>query len=298
VQVEPAFDAFAPSYQAGRAQVVWTRLVADLETPVSAMLKLSAGRANAFLLESVEGGAVRGRYSIIGLDPDLVFRAEGERAAIERAGAGRPEPCAAPTLQAIRDLLAESRIELPQDLPPMAAGVFGYLGYDLVRLMERLPPAKPNELDLPDTMLVRPRIVVVFDSVKDELTVVTPVRPAPGQPAKAAYGQAVKINRRHLLGGNFTKIFVCAALNNPKLELLVIIHGSGVQKCFPATHGPAMGKIHRFFYVTVVTGIRRALIQDHHNIRSQCSLYFNNIFGRKKMLRTIKVTLKPGAFFC
>ena len=59
--IEPALDEFARAYGSGQAQVVWTRLVADLETPVSAMLKLSAGRANCFLLESVEGGAVRGR---------------------------------------------------------------------------------------------------------------------------------------------------------------------------------------------------------------------------------------------
>jgi anthranilate synthase component I len=192
VQVEPAFEAFEPAYAAGRPQVVWARLVADLETPVSAMLKLSAGRTNAFLLESVEGGAVRGRYSMIGLDPDLIFKAEGERAWVDRApGKGRFEPHPLPTLEAIRDLLAESRIELPRELPPMAAGVFGYLGYDLVRLMERLPPAKPDGLGLPDTILVRPLILVIFDSVKDELTIVTPVRPQDRQPARAAYNEAV-----------------------------------------------------------------------------------------------------------
>ena len=80
--IEPPADAFARRYQAGEAQVVWTRLVADLETPVSAMLKLARGRANSFLLESVEGGATRGRYSIIGIEPDLVFRAYGARAEI------------------------------------------------------------------------------------------------------------------------------------------------------------------------------------------------------------------------
>jgi len=190
MQIEPAFEDFGAAYQAGEAQVVWTRLVADLETPVSAYLKLAAGRANTFLLESVEGGAVRGRYSMIGLDPDLIFKAEGDEAAISRAPAlDTYEPAGAPTLTAIRAVLAESRIAMPADLPPSSAGVFGYLGYDTVRLIEDLPDEPADVLNLPDTVLVRPRIVVVFDSVRDELTIVSPVRPD-GINARDAYNRA------------------------------------------------------------------------------------------------------------
>ena len=191
MQIEPAFDEFDAAYQEGRAQVVWTRLVADLETPVSAYLKLAAGRANTFLLESVEGGAVRGRYSMIGLDPDLIFRAEGDEASISRAPAlDEFTPAGQPTLAAIRAVLAESRIAMPADLPPSAAGVFGYLGYDTVRLIEDLPDEPADVLSLPDTVLVRPRIVVVFDSVRDELTVVSPVRPDAKVKAREAYNRA------------------------------------------------------------------------------------------------------------
>ena len=191
MQIEPAFEEFGAAYSAGRPQVVWTRLVADLETPVSAYLKLAAGRANTFLLESVEGGAVRGRYSMIGLDPDLIFKAEGDEAAISRAPAlDRFEPAGAPTLSAIRAVLAQSRIDMPADLPPSSAGVFGYLGYDTVRLIEDLPDEPTDVLGLPDTVLVRPRIVVVFDSVRDELTIVSPVRPDAGMNARDAYNRA------------------------------------------------------------------------------------------------------------
>jgi len=84
MQVEPAFSVFAESYDAGRPSVLWTRLVADLETPVSAMLKLADGRPSSFLFESVEGGAVRGRYSFIGLRPDLIWRCRGDKAEINR----------------------------------------------------------------------------------------------------------------------------------------------------------------------------------------------------------------------
>lgn len=188
---EPDHSRFAGVYAAGRAQVVWTRLSADLETPVSLMLKLGADRANAFLLESVEGGAVRGRYSILGLDPDLVWRARGHAAEIARLpdlGAFAPAP--QPTLASLRALIAESRIDLPEGLPPMAAGMVGYLGYDTIRLIERLPTLKPDPLGLPDGYFIRPRIMLVFDSVKDELTAVTPVFPDPKVSAAAAYARA------------------------------------------------------------------------------------------------------------
>jgi anthranilate synthase component 1 len=193
VLIEPDFASFAKAYDAGEPQVVWTRLVADLETPVSAMLKLAHERPNSFLLESVEGGAARGRYSIIGCEPDLIWRAKGAEAQVNRAPQSDPEafaPSPLSTLASLRALLAESAIELPPRLPPMAAGIFGYMGYDTVRLIEDLPTAKPDTLGLPHSILVRPTLIVIFDTVKDEMTVVTPVRPAPGLSAKAAYARA------------------------------------------------------------------------------------------------------------
>ncbi|HXD46894.1 MAG TPA: anthranilate synthase component I [Pseudolabrys sp.] len=195
MQIEPTEEAFAARYARGEAQVVWTTLVADLETPVSAFLKLGGGRPMSFLLESVEGGAVRGRYSIIGLEPDLVWRAQDGKASINRAARVKPDaftPCPEPPLDALRALIGESRIALPDGLPPMAAGVFGYLGYDMVRQMEHLPAIKPDPVGIPDAVMVRPTLIVVFDAVKDAMTVVTPVRPERGIDAKAALARAME----------------------------------------------------------------------------------------------------------
>ena len=195
MQIEPGVEAFAERYAQREAQVVWTTLVADLETPVSAFLKIAGNRAMSFLLESVEGGTTRGRYSIIGLEPDVVFRAHGYRAEINRTARSKPDaftPCRAPALEALRSLLAESRIALPETLPPMAAGLFGYLGYDMVRLMEDLPTVNPDPIGIPDAILTRPTLVIVFDAVKDSLTVVTPVRPEPGVCATVAFARAVE----------------------------------------------------------------------------------------------------------
>ncbi len=193
--IEPAAAAFAARYAAGEPQVVWTTLVADLETPVSAFLKLAGARPQSFLLESVEGGEVRGRYSIIGLEPDLIFRVHGRRAEINRRPQSDPEAFTAAgdgPLQALRSLIAESRIALPESLPPMAAGVFGYLGYDMVRLMEDLPAPGPDPLGIPDAILIRPTLVIAFDAVEDTITIVTPVRPQASVTAKAALARAVE----------------------------------------------------------------------------------------------------------
>lgn len=193
MRIAPEFEAFEAAYRELRPQVVWATLVADLETPVSAMLKLTGDRQNTFLLESVEGGAVRGRYSMIGFDPDLIWRTVAGRAEINRSPALSSdtfEDIDEPPLEALRTLIADSRIDLPEGLPPMAAGVFGYLGYDMVRQIERLPDENPDVLGVPDAILLRPQVIVIFDAVTDEITVVTSVRPRDGVSASAAYARA------------------------------------------------------------------------------------------------------------
>src|SRR5712671_2672737 len=193
MQIEPAADAFAARYARGEPQVVWTTLVADLETPVSAFLKVAGGRAKSFLFESVEGGDTRGRYSIIGLEPDLVWRTNGDRAEINRSARVKGDafiPVPEAPLAALRALIAESRIVLPDRLPPMAAGLFGYLGYDMVRLMEELPPPNPDAIGIPDAIMIRPTVVIVFDAVQDMITIVTPVRPESGVAPAAAFNRA------------------------------------------------------------------------------------------------------------
>ncbi|MDP3256781.1 anthranilate synthase component I [Bosea sp. (in: a-proteobacteria)] len=192
-------EAFIAAYEAGTPQVLRQVLVGDCETPVAAFLKLRhATTGPAFLLESVEGGAVRGRYSMIGLEPDLIWRCHRGEAALCRPALGDgflADP--RPAFESLRALLDESAIPETDaladgDLPPMAAGVFGYLGYDMVRLMERLPEPKDTGTGVPDAILTRPTLMVVFDSVRDEIHVVTPVRHQPGVPARAAHERALE----------------------------------------------------------------------------------------------------------
>lgn len=193
MSLEPGLDAFAAGYDAGLPQVVWTRLIDDLETPVSAYLKIGHGRPYAFLFESVEGGAWRGRYSIVAMKPDLVWRCRGDQAEIAEGddiAAGRFSPLDGGALDSLRDVIARSKMELPKGLPPMAAGIFGALGYDTVRLVERLPDVNPDTLGLPDGIMTRPSIVAVFDAIAQEIVLTTTARPTPGVSAKDAYEAA------------------------------------------------------------------------------------------------------------
>ncbi|MEP1354993.1 MAG: anthranilate synthase component I [Tateyamaria sp.] len=191
----PEFDSFTAAYAAGQNQVVYTRLAADLDTPVSLMLKLTGAQKDAFVLESVTGGEVRGRYSIVGMKPDLIWRCQGETSAINRQArydADAFEDVCGNPLDVLRDLIAESRIDLPIDMPQSAAGLFGYLGYDMIRLVEHLPDVNTDVLGLPDAIMLRPSVIAVLDGVKGEVTVVSPAWVSDGQTARAAYAQAAE----------------------------------------------------------------------------------------------------------
>ena len=187
------FATFRAAYDAGRGQILWTRSIADLETPVAAYLKLGDGKPNSFLLESVEGGAARGRYSIIGLDPDLIWRCRDGVAELNRDARAAPfayVPDPRPPLDSLRALIAESRMELPDGLPPMCGGLVGYLGYDMVRQMENLPAKNQDQIGVPEAIMGRPSLFAVFDNVNDLLTLAAPVYPRPQVTALQAWEAA------------------------------------------------------------------------------------------------------------
>ncbi len=184
---------FTEQYNAGNSQIVWRRIVADLETPVGTYLKLADGRTHTYLLESVQDGTTRGRYSIIGLLPDVLLKVEEGVASINRSAQSDPdafEPMAEKPLDALRALVAESHIEVPEGLPPQSAGVYGYLGYEMVRYMERLPTDRIDALGTPEAILMRPSLLAIFDTLKDELYLTAPVYVRQGVSASQALAAA------------------------------------------------------------------------------------------------------------
>lgn len=187
-------DGVRAALEGGRSAFVWRRQIADTDTPISAALKLFEPDRGDFLLESVEGGAVRGRYSLIGLAPDLVFRAEGESAHINRHWASDPTAFVKQeqgALAALRALVAECRADMDPALPSALACLVGYFGYETVGLVEKLPRPAANPIALPDMLFVRPTVILVFDRLSDSLFLVAPVWKGSFTDAKRAMDAAL-----------------------------------------------------------------------------------------------------------
>ncbi|NLR71425.1 anthranilate synthase component I [Novosphingobium sp. ERN07] len=182
---------------AGKPALVWRKLIVDTETPVGAALKLMESGRGDFLLESVQGGEVRGRYSLLGIDPDLVFRATGASAEINRIwrhdkAAFAPLPGDA--LAELRALVSACRIDVPAALPPALACLVGYFGYETIGLVENLPRPAQSDLVLPDMLFTRPTVVLVFDRLSDELFAIAPVWAEGGAPEHLLEAAAERID--------------------------------------------------------------------------------------------------------
>jgi len=172
----PKAEDLIAHYDAGESCLLWRKLIADTETTVSAMMKLQSADEPCFLLESVEGGEVRGRYSIIGIKPDIMWRCRASKAEICRdVKAGNFSACDAPSMQALAALQAESQLDIPEGLPPMSAGIIGYMGYDMIKQVEDLPSANDDPIDIPDACLMRPSITLIFDARDGVMYITAPL---------------------------------------------------------------------------------------------------------------------------
>jgi len=175
--ITPDFAQFQKTFNAGKTQLLTHQFAGDLETPVGTYLKLCIDEPYSFLLESVEGGNVLGRYSIIGYDPDLLWKCSKGEVTLQNADG---TPIANTEDNALTSLKAHVKAchidEAPEDIPPMAvSGLFGYVGYDMIRLIEDIPDENPDTLGIPDSILMRPRVLVIFDNVKQVITIACPV---------------------------------------------------------------------------------------------------------------------------
>jgi anthranilate synthase component 1 len=178
IELPDGAEQAARALHADAPALVWRKVIADCDTPVGAARRLIEEGRGDFLLESVEGGEVRGRYSLLGLDPDLVFRAYAGRAEINREWRRDREAfedVPGNPLDGLRALARSCRIDVPEALPPALACLVGYFGYETIGLVEKLPRASESELALPDMLFVRPTLICVFDSLTDSLFCVAPI---------------------------------------------------------------------------------------------------------------------------
>lgn len=226
MRLEPSFSDFQKRQADKKPQAVYTKLAGDLNTPVGAYLKLSSAFGAGFLLKSVQGGSTRGRYSILGFAPDLVLR--GDKDGVALIHDGKEKKILKPFFEVLRDILEESRVDLPEQLAPMAAGIFGALSYDCVREIEEIGSEKPDPLGLPRALLMRPTLVAVFDSVRDEIALITISRDIDDvnayQHAEKKLQTAVVALQEPLSDNEKEKISIAPPQSNtPKTDYLAIV---------------------------------------------------------------------------
>ena len=196
VKFFPEIESFRDIYADGNSQLVWHWMSSDLETPVSAYLKICGHAPYSFLLESVEGGATLGRYSVIGTRPDILWRCS--QGVVETCGAdGHWTKQDGNAKLSLKEIITQSSVDVvADDLPPMCTlGMFGYVGYDMIRLVEDIPDQNPDDLNVPDSVLMRPSLLIIFDNVKNRICIATPVYDHANNnvlPADVAYNDAKK----------------------------------------------------------------------------------------------------------
>ncbi len=178
--ITPPFETFKTTWEQGVSSVLSCTVAGDVETPVAAYLKVAQDKPHSFLFESVEGGKFRGRYSFFGCDPDALWHAPND------------EKDSAAVINSLRAFINAAAFPLPENIPVMAAGVFGFLGYDMVRHVEALPPAKPDPLGIPDAVLIRPQLLGVFDHVAETLQFFTPLYYDAATSTEDAYTRGVE----------------------------------------------------------------------------------------------------------
>ena len=173
--MSPDFKTFESLAKQGNVVPVHKVLTADLETPVSAYLKLAARKKHSFLLESVEGGENVGRYTFLGTDPFLTVTATGKRVEIERSG--KITRRRGNIFDILREVARQFHPASVEGLPPFSAGAVGYAGYELVRLIEpRVPPFRKDDVKLPDAVFLFFSTLLAFDHVKHQIHVISNVR--------------------------------------------------------------------------------------------------------------------------
>ena len=167
--LKPDLKLFKEKYDSGIKQVLFTSFAADVHTPISSLLKLEKEKY-LFLFESVERGSQKGRYSVIGLKPDLIWECKNGISKIKKSNEDIiKKKINSDPLDNLRKIIEENKLKIPHNLPSIACGLFGYLGYEMIKYFENVEMIKKDKLDLPESIFIRPSLTLVFDNVNDKL---------------------------------------------------------------------------------------------------------------------------------
>ncbi len=191
----PGFDQFKKFAEQGNLIPVYREILADIDTPVSALMKLSA-KSHVFLLESVEGGEKWGRYTFLGSDPRIIFKVTGDHVLISENGKSRSHRHEGSPLRYLKDLLNAYHPVAVDGLPRFYGGAVGFLGYDMVRYFERLPDQASDDLKTDDAVLLITDTLIVFDNIRHTIKVVSCASTAGAETLRDVYDETIdKIDR-------------------------------------------------------------------------------------------------------
>ena len=190
---------FIEGLEKNQPQLLTKNLVGDVETPISCLLKIKKNQKYSFLLESVEGGSLRGRYSLLGCDPDIIWKVENNKASIEYQDENYKYHISNEPIESLKNIVELSKFDKGDIAVPYPTLV-GYLGYPMIKYMEKISLENHDNINIPDSVLIRPKIVAVFDNIKDTITVMTVVYPSENKHYESLYTKAqelleVKVNQ-------------------------------------------------------------------------------------------------------
>jgi anthranilate synthase component 1 len=189
--INPPFEDFREMVRGGNLIPVWKEIMADVETPVTAFMKICRGPFG-FLLESVEGGERWARFSFIGGEPREIFESKGRMVRIrDPKGSSHTSFLSDDPLSALKEYMGRYKALLSPFLPPFQGGAVGYISYDMVRFFERLPDIKPDDLGLPDMFLLISDTFLVFDHLRHTIKAVSNAYIEDGKGEREAYEEAV-----------------------------------------------------------------------------------------------------------
>ena len=183
-------DKFFKNYNQGIPQIIKKEFIADIETPISSLIKISENEEYSFLLESVEGGDQRGRYSILGCDPDIIWEVNKNKAKVTSLNQDLDLSfLSEDPIKSLKQLVDFSKINKESNSSPFPVLV-GYLGYPMIQLMEKINLNNPDEINIPDALMIRPKLVAVFDNIKDTINIQTSIYPDKKITAELAFSNA------------------------------------------------------------------------------------------------------------
>ena len=185
-------NKFIEGLKQGKPQILKRDLIADVETPISCLLKLKKNQKYSFLLESVEGGSLRGRYSLIGCDPDIIWEVNNNSASITYNDNNYEYRISKEPIESLKNLIELSKFDKGEIEVPYPILV-GYLGYPMIKYMEQIDLKNKDNINIPDSVLIRPKIVTVFDNIKDSITVMTVVYPSNDKNFENIYSKAQEV---------------------------------------------------------------------------------------------------------